>query len=345
MVRRVAAILALAATAQALVADSRTIGALTEDVEDPVHIVFLVTGNDKKRVASAQHLARHLQRPGEAPISFHLVTDKAWPSEMVEGWATPHLLSSMPAAALDLHANFSKITHGPGSIYMWKPLLPWLLPTVTRAMVLDADLVLTRSVHALWSQFDAFGAGAAVGLAREQAPSYEKLGPEAGVNGGVQLLHLERMREADGAYQRELRRCATGACGDIGYLGDQTLYSLMKERTPALFHTLPCGWNRQLSIHYFHHKQFKERHQCSSSCGLVHGNQPAFKGMMPLMQTEGRPPTCDECRQGVAHLRKDSPHMLGDPADPQSHSAETLLRCCCESNGQGVTHVLEAETK
>ena len=149
----------------------------------------------------------------------------------------------------------------------------------------------------------------------------------------MQLLHLGQMREADGAYTRELRRCATGACGDIGYLGDQTLYSLMKERTPALFHTLPCGWNRQLSVHYFHHKKFKESHECRSSCGLVHGNQPAFKGMMPQMQTEGRPPTCDECRQGVAHLRKGSPRMLGDPADPQGYSAETLLRCCCESSG------------
>ena len=301
-----------------------------------IQIVFLVMGGDKTRVTSAEHLARHLRRPGEAPISFHLVTDKAWPSEMVEGWATPHLLSSMPAAALDLHANFSKITHGPGSMYMWKPLLPWLLPaSITRVMVLDADLVLTRSVHELWAQFDAFGAGAAVGLAREQAQTYyDTLGPEAGVNGGVQLLHLGRMREADGAYQRELRRCATvggirrGDIEYIGFLGDQTLYSLMKKRTPSLFHTLPCGWNRQLSVHFFHHKEFKESHECRSSCGLVHGNQPAFKGMMPQMQTEGRPPTCDECRQGVAHLRKGNPHR-----DPQGYSAETLITCCCESNG------------
>ena len=143
-------VLALAAAAHQA-ADFRTTGAVTEGVGDPVQIVFLVSGGDKRRVASAeQHLARHLRRPGEAPISFHLVTDKAWPSEMVEGWATPHLLSSMPAAALDLHANFSRITHGPGSIYMWKPLLPWLLPaSLTRVMVLDADLVLTRSVHEL----------------------------------------------------------------------------------------------------------------------------------------------------------------------------------------------------
>ena len=326
-------LLALATAAPALATDiigARAAGAMTEVVEDPVHVVFLVKGGDKKRVARALHLARHLQRPGESPISFHLVSDEAWSG--VESWSTPHLLSSMPAAALALHANFSKITHGPGSIYMWKPLLPWLLPTaITRAIVLDADLVLTRSVHELWAQFDAFSTEAAVGLAREQAPSYEKLGPEAAVNGGVQLLHLERMRSADGVYQRELRRCATGACGDIGYLGDQTLYALMKERTPLLFHTLPCGWNRQLSVHYFHHKRFKERHECRSSCGLVHGNQPAFKGTMPQMQTEGRPPTCDECKQAVAHLRKDNPLRSGDAL---SHSADTLLQCCCESHGR-----------
>lgn len=290
--------------------------------DEPVEVVFLVTGRDEHRVESAHHLAKHLQRPGEARINFHFVSDKEWPG--VESWATPHLLSSMPADALALHANFTKITHGPGSIYMWKPLLAWLLP-MRRAMVLDADVVLVRSVHELWAQFGAFDASAVIGLAREQAPSYEHLGPTAGVNGGVQLLHLERMRGAEGAYQRELRRCATGACGDIGYLGDQTLYSLMKAHTPELFHTLPCGWNRQLSIHFYNHKNFSTSHDCPATCGLVHGNQPAFKGMMPKMQTEGRAPTCAECEQGVAHLHgKDR---------AQQHSAQTLLKCCCEGAG------------
>ena len=65
----VCSVLALAAVAQA--ADFRTTGALTEGVGDPVQIVFLVTGGDQRRVASAEHLARHLRRPGEAPISFY----------------------------------------------------------------------------------------------------------------------------------------------------------------------------------------------------------------------------------------------------------------------------------
>ena len=60
----VCSVLALAAVAQA--ADFRTTGALTEGVGDPVQIVFLVTGGDQRRVASAEHLARHLRRPGEA---------------------------------------------------------------------------------------------------------------------------------------------------------------------------------------------------------------------------------------------------------------------------------------
>ena len=45
---------------------------------EPVEIVFLVTGGDKARVDNARHVARHLVRPGEAPIKFHLVSDKAW---------------------------------------------------------------------------------------------------------------------------------------------------------------------------------------------------------------------------------------------------------------------------
>ncbi len=43
--------------AQALAAVFHTTGALTEDVEDPVQMVFLVTGGDKKRVASVSDVA------------------------------------------------------------------------------------------------------------------------------------------------------------------------------------------------------------------------------------------------------------------------------------------------
>jgi len=290
-------------------------------VHDPIDVVFLVTGPDGQRVDNARRLARHLVREGEAPVRFHLVTDQ--PRASVAEWATLHLLSSMSAEGLALHANFSKITHGPGSIYMWKPLLQWLLPQ-PRVLVLDADVLLVRSVHELWAEFDRFGADTAVGMAREQAPSYEKLKPEAGVNGGVQLLNLERMRDPSSLYQHELRRCATGACGDIGYLGDQTLYSIMKDRTPGLFHTLPCGWNRQLSIHFWAHKEFRSRHACPTSCGLVHGNQPKFKNMIRDMQAAGRAPQCDECRRGLAEL-------LGPSNKDASlqYSAKTVLDCCC----------------
>ena len=53
---------------------------------------------------------------------------------------------------------------------MWKPLLQWLLPQ-PRVLVLDADVLLVRSVHELWAEFERFGADTAIGVAREQAPS------------------------------------------------------------------------------------------------------------------------------------------------------------------------------
>ena len=52
--------------------------------------------------------------------------------------------------------------------------------------------------------------------------------------------------------------------------GDQTLYSWMTVNgsgAESLFFELPCGWNRQLSYHYFSdqpesRKKFLQKHQC-----------------------------------------------------------------------------------
>ena len=115
-----------------------------------------------------------------------------------------------------------------------------------------------------------------------------------GVNGGVQLLHLERMRASaqyaallEGYAARPMRHPMKP--GGIGWLGDQTLYSWMSvnatgELLPlqsgttysirkfisragasSLFYHLPCGWNRQTGTHMADWKGFWRAHRCVRS--------------------------------------------------------------------------------
>ncbi|KAL3918243.1 MAG: hypothetical protein SGPRY_006091, partial [Prymnesium sp.] len=210
-------------------------------------VAFLMVGPPK----DLSGLAEHLRGSTSEPLCLHLVADSSLPLQLAERWRMRlHSLERMPPRAKMLHRGFANLTHGPGAIYMWKPLLHYLLP-FERLIVLDSDVALLRDLAELAHHFDAFSEEAVVGLAQEQAPfyflnGYPKIG---GVNGGVQLLDLEAMRRPGSEYERQLHKFAAGDYGDIGYLGDQNFFSKLRSLRPELIHILDCGWNRQLSYH------------------------------------------------------------------------------------------------
>ena len=158
-------------------------------------------------------------------------------------------------------------THGPGSFYVTKLMLPWILPNVTHAIVLDYDLW-TSNLLDLSNEFDKFSSTQQIGLAKDVA--WKLLYPNAtlGANGGVQLLHLERMRT--GPYETALREEKRR----IGYLGDQTMYSHISEKYPDMFYHLSCKYNRQLNTHF---KLPPSAYACEDGCAILHGNQPRYK--------------------------------------------------------------------
>ena len=89
-----------------------------------------------------------------------------------------------------------------------------------------------------------------------------------GLNSGVLLLHLERMRADDDVWARLLHAAAAKLEQQprvvrLGWLADQTFvsflaawqfgaHSLYPPHDAPLgdrLYTVPCGWNRQLSVH------------------------------------------------------------------------------------------------
>lgn len=223
-------------------------------------------------------------------VRFHVLLSAPLPPD-VPGMRVAALTLERPGERC-LHANLIRLAHGPGRSYLLKPLLHYILPpSVKRALVLDTDVVMIRPLAALWAQFASFGPEAMLGLVGEQSDLYHNR--SIGKNGGVQLLHLERMRRSP-TFAAALDYYASGRGGTwLGYLGDQTLYSLMAYTHGALFHNLGCEWNRQLSLHFGLKAQ--RRHSCPAGCGLLHANQADLKCIGTAMQVANG--SCAEWRR------------------------------------------------
>jgi hypothetical protein len=140
-----------------------------------------------------------------------------------------------------------------------------LLPAQNHVLVLDSDALVLGDVYALWAEFARFEAGQLIGMSRDMSHRYyyrlsdpsDELFSEGwrdtpgrtGVNGGMMVLHLERMR-AVGFTQRVVEATHVGArLRDAGQLSgfcvlaEQDTINLMAAREPALLRFVDCAWN------------------------------------------------------------------------------------------------------
>uniref|UniRef100_A0A0A9WZ56 Xyloside xylosyltransferase 1 n=1 Tax=Lygus hesperus TaxID=30085 RepID=A0A0A9WZ56_LYGHE len=166
-----------------------------------------------------------------------------------------------------------------------------------RAVMLDIDTFVKADIADLFDEFDNFGTDAVLGAAPELTPVYHhilysyrsshkdsKLGTAAseggfpGINSGVLLLDLEKMRKSV-IYQGLL---IPGEVDKLakefkfkGHLGDQDFYTLVALKHPYLVHLIDCGWNRQLCTWWRDHGYQTTFHTfaaCSSLTKIYHGN-------------------------------------------------------------------------
>ena len=178
----------------------------------------------------------------------------------------------LDAPRADLLRRLRATTRGPGALYLVKAFLPWLLPHEERVTVLDFDLLLVHPLSLLEREFKRFDSEQLIGVAADVMASRLYPSSAFGVNGGVQLLRLDRMRL--GPYEAAVRDIALSADKPIGYLGDQTLYTHIADLHPRLVYRLSCRFNRQLNTH-FH--MSKRSYACQDGCAVLHGNQAWWK--------------------------------------------------------------------
>jgi len=195
-------------------------------------------------------------------------------------------------------------------LYLIRPYLHLILPSVPKVISLDLDLLIVQPerLKQLWYLFNDFRDEEILALTHEMQPTYifhvfqryrkalnystliglsavQKEGGFPGFNGGVQLLHLERMRASllynnviDIAGLSALRTKYLASDAPFQF-GDQDLYSLIGAEYPQLFRVLPCGWNLQLCRGMFlRYKNF--HHNCRETATIIHNNC-AYQGSQP----------------------------------------------------------------
>ena len=128
-----------------------------------------------------------------------------------------------------------------------------LLPlSIEKVIYLDVDCIVLRDVYELWQYFDVMKKDMWFGVARESeiidSSYYLQVGdvhvpfvPPVGINAGVLLLYLSRLRHIEG-YAAELDAIFTRYKGKL-YVGDQDILNIYGHWHPESYHLLPCGWN------------------------------------------------------------------------------------------------------
>ncbi|CAL8098262.1 unnamed protein product [Calicophoron daubneyi] len=133
----------------------------------------------------------------------------------------------------------------------WTRILP---DDVQKVICMDTDVLFAQDVRKLWDIFDRFNdyqmiAGAfelTDNLIRDMAtPEYPIM--ETGINSGVLLLHLERMRLAHwDTVSVELTKRMLKSKGRLKY-PDQEVYNSFLFENKKFFYELPCQWNLVIS--------------------------------------------------------------------------------------------------
>ena len=142
------------------------------------------------------------------------------------------------------------------------------LPHLRQIIVVDLDIELRCSLSELSAQFDEFSEDQGMSIAANQSPyyylattAYRDLNPDTkvgqpgkyqGLNTGVVLMDLEKMRQSD-FYNKETKLESMIALhksflpsSDWG-LGDQEWLTLLGWRNPSFIRQLPCQFNRQVT--------------------------------------------------------------------------------------------------
>nr|CAD7573940.1 unnamed protein product [Timema californicum] len=272
-----------------------------------------VTGNVPMKF-KFKTFTRSLMEHSTVYIKFHIITDnssRTIAEEIIEGlkisfgkfevvyYSIDILAEKLSDIVTAMQPHFSSQpgTYYSDALFFMSMGLHRIALDQNCVAMFDVDTKLRADVGQLFQEFDSFEESTLFGLAPELTPVYRHVlyvyrskhkgtkfgepiskGGFPGVNSGVMLLRLDRMRESV-TYNQLLKSAMVEKLASKyqfkGHLGDQDFYTLLGMEHPELIHVLPCTWNRQLCTWWRDHGYqdvFKDFFRCQGPVRLYHGN-------------------------------------------------------------------------
>ncbi|GAA49774.1 glycosyltransferase-like protein LARGE [Clonorchis sinensis] len=192
------------------------------------------------------------------PIHIHFVADhKLWP--LLKSHLYRCELSYLKCSfySLENYYDFAgriPNTHHSGPTAMAKLWTPYILPHwLEKIILIDSDTLWNENIYTLWNHFDRFNSTQMIGIAWEQQSddlhcnrSSTMVIPSEGVNAGLVLMHLWRMRNVRWDAISELLVVARLERDKMLYQSDQSIYNDIISLKPEWYYPLACEWNVQL---------------------------------------------------------------------------------------------------
>jgi len=161
-------------------------------------------------------------------------------------------------------------------------------------IVVDADIEFKYRVESLYDVFESFEEEQMYSLGRDLSPFYRSMvyeyraenpgtevgspGNLQGVNTGVVLLHLAKMRESLRFNKYLEKQEMDRVCQKFhfkGFIGDQDWWNLVVWDSPHLVHFLPCIYNYQTNTQLNKEpwtEVFPSYHHCEGEVRIMHGH-------------------------------------------------------------------------
>lgn len=192
------------------------------------------------------------------PMHLHIISDRNTQGalhEILLRWA----LDKVTWSFYSMDDNEFKVKwvlnyHSAGLSAMIKLVIPDLLPeTVEKVITVDTDMLFNHDITELWDHFEKFNSEQMLGFAWEQqswAPdckeTVQTVIPWSGINGGLALLHLKRMRQMN--WENLWHTVERMQHFKRGYLveGEQEIFRTIIRKIPQVYYKLPCEWNVQV---------------------------------------------------------------------------------------------------
>eukprot|EP00049_Salpingoeca_infusionum_P020885 m.365518 g.365518 ORF g.365518 m.365518 type:complete len:827 (+) comp31734_c0_seq1:191-2671(+) len=235
------------------------------DAACTVHIALVCVG--QKAVNQLEGLVKSVLMHRSTSLQLHVITSdntRQQLTDMFASWQIPHMAVILYNAERELGAvSWVPSSHYSGQYPLLKLILPRLLDTVPKVIVLDLDLLVLTDPLRIWKLFDKFTSGEILGVVENQSEWYVRAAqtrprwpaPEPrGVNTGVMLMYLERMRELVD-WQHTWVAVVKDVLADktLGLastqLADQDVINAVLVKRPEWVLYLSCVWNFQMSDH------------------------------------------------------------------------------------------------